>query len=378
MLDVLIAGAGPAGSLAAIVLARAGARVLMVDRESFPRHKLCGDTLNPGALRVLHSLGLDAGQLKEALPLSGMILSGPRAIVRAEYGGALGRAVTRRVLDAWLVDEAVRSGARFEHDLTVRGPLLDESGPRPTVRGLVMSRRGAAESLTRIPAMMTIAADGRRSTVGLALGLLSHPRRPRRWAFGAYVTGLDYQLTAGEMHIRGGGYVGIAPIDRERANLCVVTGPRPRGGTPEAVMRQAVAENPRLRERLRGLKFVSPVSVLGPLAVNAPVPGTDGLLLAGDAAGFVDPMTGDGLSLAMRGGVLAATEALRAIETGQLREAVVRLAEARRKELGAKIRFNRFVRRIVSSSAAVELACWGSRVAPAIVRRAVRYAGDVQ
>ena len=60
MLDVLIAGAGPAGAIAAMVLARAGARVLVLDRARFPRDKLCGDTLNPGALAVLERLGLDA------------------------------------------------------------------------------------------------------------------------------------------------------------------------------------------------------------------------------------------------------------------------------------------------------------------------------
>ena len=68
MLDVLIVGAGPAGSIAALVLARAGARVLVIDREKFPRHKLCGDTLNPGTVALLASLGLDDGPLKTAVP----------------------------------------------------------------------------------------------------------------------------------------------------------------------------------------------------------------------------------------------------------------------------------------------------------------------
>src|SRR5438093_1285007 len=82
LLDVLIAGAGPAGSMAALVLARHGARVLIVDREIFPRDKLCGDTLNPGALALLASLGLSGGPLVTARPLAGMLLSGPRVSVR--------------------------------------------------------------------------------------------------------------------------------------------------------------------------------------------------------------------------------------------------------------------------------------------------------
>ena len=75
MIDVLIAGAGPAGSIAATVLARAGARVLVVDRAQFPRPKLCGDTLNPGALALLHRLGLRCAA-SASIPLAGMIVTG--------------------------------------------------------------------------------------------------------------------------------------------------------------------------------------------------------------------------------------------------------------------------------------------------------------
>src|SRR5437764_8016206 len=103
MLDVIVAGAGPAGSIAAIVLARAGARVLVVDRETFPRDKLCGDTLNPGAIQLLASLGLTGGPVAAARPLVGMLLTGPHARKRGEYGpGRIGRALVRRDLDAWL------------------------------------------------------------------------------------------------------------------------------------------------------------------------------------------------------------------------------------------------------------------------------------
>ena len=375
MLDVIIVGAGPAGSAAALAMARAGARVLIVDREIFPRDKLCGDTLNPGALRVLSSLDLVV-PADHAKPLDGMILSGPRASVRTGYGDAGGVAIQRRVFDAWLLGEAVRAGARFEGPLVARRPLVEESGNARRIRGVSLVRRGQQSEEIRIPATITIAADGRGSTLGRALDLVSHPREPRRWAFGAYLTGVRDVTSYGEMHLHGGGYIGIAPLDDHRVNVCVVTGGRPAGQTPRAVMTSAIAANRRLRQRFTDVEFVSPVTVLGPLAVNAKAAGMTGLLLAGDAAGFVDPMTGDGMNLAMRGGLLAAREALRALETGEFDLAVRRLAEARHRELGAKLRFNRFVRRVVSSPLAVEVACWGSRVIPAVVRRAVRYAGD--
>src|SRR5262245_50661666 len=113
MHDVLICGAGPAGTSAALVLARAGARVLVVDRARFPRHKLCGDTLNPGALAVLDRLGV-GGAAQSGLPISGMIVTGePDVRVEGRYSGTLvGRSLARTELDAALVAAASAAGAQ--------------------------------------------------------------------------------------------------------------------------------------------------------------------------------------------------------------------------------------------------------------------------
>ena len=377
MLDVIIAGAGPAGSIAALVLARAGARVLIVDRESFPRDKLCGDTLNPGALDLLASLGLSGGPIAQARPLAGMVLSGPRSSVRTLYGsGVTGRALVRRDLDMWLLDQAIRAGARFESGWIARSALVADLYGRPLVRGLALAARGRSETPTRIPAIMTIAADGSRSTVARTLNLIRHPRRPRRWAFGVYASGIADAGEVGEMHVRPGYYLGIAPLTDTLANVCVVTGPRPEGPAPLDVIRRAVAQETTLAARFARAEFVSRVHVLGPLATDTRAPGMQGLLLAGDAAGFVDPMTGDGLHLAMRGAVLAAGEALRAIESGDFAGAVVRLAAARRRVLGTKLRFNRAARFVAGSSTAIELATYGAALMPELLRRVVRYAGD--
>ena len=86
MVDVLIVGAGPAGALAALMLARAGVRVQVVDRARFPRDKLCGDTLNPGALRILARYGATDRFSRAGLPLDGMLVtSGSGVQVRGVY-----------------------------------------------------------------------------------------------------------------------------------------------------------------------------------------------------------------------------------------------------------------------------------------------------
>src|SRR5437868_14409197 len=96
--DVLIVGAGPAGAIAASVLARAGARVRLIDRAAFPRDKLCGDTLNPGTLAVLRRLGLAEAVESVGLEIEGMRITGDSGFdLTARYPGNLrGRAITRR------------------------------------------------------------------------------------------------------------------------------------------------------------------------------------------------------------------------------------------------------------------------------------------
>lgn len=372
---MIVCGAGPAGAVAATVLARGGARVLLLDRAAFPRDKLCGDTINPGTLAILRRLGMTAFE-SAALTVDGMTVTGERGVrVRCAYGGgAQGLAILRKDLDAALARHAVDAGARFEERVVVRGPLVDEAGGERRVRGVIVAAADGRD--LRIPAPLVIAADGRRSRLAVPLGLARHPPRPRRWAVGAYFADVAGVTSFGEMHVRRGRYVGVAPVPSGVANVCLVVSRQEGLDDPAAVLLAAIRGDAELRDRFATARMIAPPAVLGPLAVDVAVPGAPGLLLAGDAAGFIDPMTGDGLRFAVRGGELAAGVALAAI-AGRLAHPYATLGRLRRREFAAKWRFNRALRHLVDRGVTVELAGLVASAAPWVLRRTIAFAGDV-
>lgn len=388
--DLIVVGGGPAGAIAGLVAARAGARVRIVERAVFPRDKLCGDTLNPGALAHLRRLGVARDIEARGLPVAGMLVTGEGGIaIDGRYPrGLTGRAIVRRELDALLLEAAAAAGCDVEHGAAVRRAILDQSGD---AEGVVVATRGG-ERTWRAP--VVIAADGRRSSIAFGLGLARHAARPRRWAIGAYWSGVTRlpavasdgagreprpdPVSVGEMHVRRDCYVGVAPIPGGLTNVCLVRESGARDADfrdPAATLRRFLSSDPLLRDRFASAELVSPPVVLGPLAVDAIGDSINGLLLAGDASGFIDPMTGDGLRFAIRGGELAAEASLRALASGW-RTVHKELAVARAREFAGKWRFNRILRALVASPRAIDAAAVGARVAPALLRAVIARAGD--
>ena len=374
--DVLIVGAGPAGSVAALQLARAGARVRILDRAAFPRHKMCGDTLNPGCLALLDRLDRTvADRIRaRALKTTGMTITGPGNVtVRADYpAGISGAALLRSELDQFLLEAAVHAGARFDAGIFVQSPIVSAGSLRVVgVRG----RSGMREHIFRSP--VVIAAEGRASRLAATLKLARFSRTIQRWAYGAYFTDVAGLTAHGEMHVRRDGYVGVAPLPGALANICVV---RARwrlvaGERPDQVVSRSITRDAAFAARFARARRVSEVAVLGPLAVDSTAAGCPGLLLAGDAAGFVDPMTGDGLRFAIRGGELAARAALVELESGEA--ACSALQAWRRREFNGKWRVNRALRALVGSPRSLSCAAIAARAWRAPVEHLVGIAGDI-
>jgi flavin-dependent dehydrogenase len=290
--------------------------------------------------------------------------------------GLIARAIKRSDFDWALVQDAVASGANFFDETTVLEPIVENDGRQASVKGVWVRSRDMRRA---IRGTATIAADGRRSRIAFGLGLSRHPRRPRRWAVGVYAERVDGTTDLGEMHIRRGRYIGVAPLPNGLTNVCLVkpsSGPDPDLADPLRAVRTALAGDRMLRERFARARFVTPPTVIGPLAIdatNARLP--DGLLLAGDAAGFIDPMTGDGLRFAVRGGELAAEAALRVLADGWI-GLHPRLTELRRQEFHSKHRFNRALRGFVGSRVAVRAATASAFLLQPVLRSLIFRAGD--
>jgi flavin-dependent dehydrogenase len=351
--------------------------VQIVDRARFPREKLCGDTLNPGTLAALRRLQLAEAIEARALPVGGMMITGERGVtIDGPYPrGLTGRAIVRAELDWLLLQAAINAGADFAPGVTIREAIVTSGPSRPKVEGATTGTNGTARALR---ARVTIAADGRRSVIAFGLKLARHPAAPRRWAIGGHYADMPAMPSRGEMHIRRARYIGVAPLPGGLTNICLVVpahGGTPDFSDPQALLEREIAREPAIRDRFASARLVRAPMVLGPLAVDTSASAIDGVLLAGDASGFVDPMTGDGMRFAVRGGELAALSALEALEHGWP-GVHGRLAAARQREFGAKWRFNRALRALVGSPAAVSLATRAAALVPAAVRAIVTKAGD--
>jgi flavin-dependent dehydrogenase len=286
MYDAIIIGGGPAGSAAAILGARKGADVLLLEAGDYPRHKVCGEFISPEALGLLDEL------LGEFLPLASC-----QRVVRTRIfidGVVLESAIdppaaslSRFDLDSALWSAAACAGV--ETRLQTPAQAIEGAGPfRVSTRDESFTTRSVINASGRWSRLNDLPAPGKA-----ALGLKAHffeddaPPNVDLYFFPGGYCGVS-PVSSSEVH--GGSLVNVSTVVRNAGNRSLV---------------DIVAQNPKLRQRSRAWRPLTDTITTYPLFFRDPQPVAGKVALVGDAAGFIDPFVGDGIALALRSGVMA-------------------------------------------------------------------------
>lgn len=338
--EVIVVGAGPGGATAATALAQAGRDVLLLDRQSFPRDKICGDAISLGAIQIMNDLGMAdkvraAHERGEFYPLDGMRLVSPSGhTLHADFhrgpAGEASYVAPRLFFDAVIQRHAVDSGARYRQ-AEVTGPLLEDG----RVVGVVTRENGDSR-VFRAP--IVIGADGVTSTImrHLRPEANQHVDMHRAVALRAYIEGIELFPHKVEFFLYDEvlpGYAWIFPAGDDVANIGLgmrLDVFRKHKRNLKKMLSDFLAM-PDIRPRLKNGRAPRDVAIwqlnFGSQAELQHA--FDGALLVGDAAGFINPLTGGGIHNALISGVLAAQTADEALRRGDVSRESLRVYEER-------------------------------------------------
>lgn len=305
--DVVIVGAGPAGSAAAAALAHYGWDVLLIERDTFPRHKVCGEFLSPEAQATLRTLRLAdavAATTPAALTHATVTTQRGRTVRMPLPGAAWG--VSRFGMDAALATTAQAQGVELRQGVTVKAFAKVEDGYAIQLQARLHAQ--ADSQPTTVLARALVIACGRHSGTALPPYLTPH-MRPRFVGIKAHYAALSMPSQV-ELYFFPGGYAGLNPVERGRANLCLLLtyDVFRRAGQSVPGTLAALAEwNPALGRRLAaGQVLEETVCTVAPVDTGRPATPWTGVACLGDTAVMLPPLCGDGMAMALRSAELCA------------------------------------------------------------------------
>lgn len=317
--DVIVVGAGPAGSSAAYHLARQGHDVLLLEKSDFPREKVCGDGLTPRAVQQLHRMGIDTSGEGWHRNRGVRFFSGP-ASVEVDWPESTrfpgyGLTRSRHDFDDILARQAVRAGARLWTGARVTAPVVDRTGRVCGVEAVV----GPEKRPVTCAAPVVVAADGVSARLAVALGVERDPRRPMATAVRRYYRSpakhadpyldvwSDLRARPGGPALPGYGWVFPMGDGRVNAGLGLVSGPGADSGDLRRLLDTWLGGLPAawgLGDEENGEGPVRGAAL--PMGHNRRPHYTRGLVLVGDSGGMVSPWSGEGIPYAMESGEVAA------------------------------------------------------------------------
>ena len=311
--DVIIAGAGPAGTSAAIHLARNGIRVLLLEQKKFPRPKLCGEFISPECRQHFQNLGVaDAITLSGPTSLTQTVFYSPgghRVTVPSSwFGGSIALGLSRAVMDHVLLRRAHECGVTVLEAANISEPLMNGKG----VVGVKVKVDGSDQEY-RAP--LTIDATGRARILTRKLDRAEPRSKPTLVAFKTHLRNTRVAPNVCEIYFYPDGYGGLSTIEDNLSNLCFIVAAeqvKRYRSDPEAVMRELVMKNRRAAYTLEHAETASEwlSASWERFGRQRPSP-VQGLLAVGDSAAFIDPFTGSGMLMAFESGELAANVIIR-------------------------------------------------------------------
>ena len=279
--DLIVVGAGPAGSACAITAARAGAKVLLLEKDHFPRQKVCGEFVSPESLGLLHGF-LEDGRFQScAQVVSSRIFLDNKTLALPVSPAA--QSIPRFDLDPALFAAAQNAGVTAHEGVAVKEVQRDEVFHVRTSES-TYSARAVVNATGRWSKLTQFDVAGKDKWIGLKAHF-TEPSPPQTV----------------DLYFFPGGYCGVTPVGPNSINACAMV-----RAEAAHTLEDVFTKEPRLFERSRTWQPLFPTVTTSPLYFREPETESDGMFLAGDAAGFIDPFAGDGISLALQSGTLAA------------------------------------------------------------------------